>query len=113
MKLINETGLILLSCLQFTNVLDNCYCNASVIGGDTDSYMIVFYNGSVMTMRNFCISGTILSGAVVGVYVTFLWPRLPCWPTPMISSILFILPFVNFVHMCTDAHYGVFSVRAH
>jgi hypothetical protein len=37
---INATGLIVLSCFQFSHFLDNCYCNASVIGRGTDSYII-------------------------------------------------------------------------
>jgi len=73
LALANGTGLILLSCLQFTNVLDNCYCNASVIGRGTGSYIIIFYNGSVTTMRNSRIGGTILSGVTMGVYMIFLW----------------------------------------
>jgi len=73
LALTNGTGLILLSCLQFTNVLDNCYCNASVIGRGTDSYIIIFYNGSIATMRNSRIGGTFLSAATMGVYMVFLW----------------------------------------
>ena len=45
LALINGTGLIVLSCFQFSHFLDNCYCNGSVIGRGTDSYVIVFYNG--------------------------------------------------------------------
>ena len=71
LALINGTGLILLSCFQ-SNPLDNCYCNASVTNRGTDPYMIVFYNGSVTTMKNSRIGGTILSGAVVAVYAIFL-----------------------------------------
>ena len=106
LALINRTGLILLSCLQFTNHLDSCYCNASVIGCGTDSYMIIFYNGSVTTMRNSRIGGTILSGVTMGVYIISFGSRVYYRPTPVTSSILFILPFVNFIHPCTDVHYG-------
>jgi hypothetical protein len=35
----NATGLIVFSCLQFFNLLDNCFCNASVIGRGADSYI--------------------------------------------------------------------------
>ena len=73
LALINRTGLILLSCLQFINHLDNCYCNASVIGRVTGSYTVLFYNGSVTTMRNSRIGGTILSGVTMGVYMIVLW----------------------------------------
>jgi len=71
--LISGVGLIVLSCFQFSHFLDNCYCNSSVIGRGTGSYIIVFYNGSVTTMMNSRIIGTVLSGVVMAIYMVFLW----------------------------------------
>ena len=73
LALINGTGLIALSCLEFANLLDNCYCNASVLGSGVDSYIIVFYNGSLSSMRNSRIAATFLSVVVVAIYMIFLW----------------------------------------
>ena len=73
LALINVTGLILLSCFQFSNFLDNCYCNASVIGRGTDSYVAVSYEGWIPTMRNSRIGATILAASSVSIYMFFLW----------------------------------------
>jgi len=72
LALANGTGLIVLSCFQFSHFLDNCYCNASVLSRSADSYMTVLYDGSVTAMRNSRIVGTVLSGVVVGIYMIFL-----------------------------------------
>jgi len=69
---INGVGLILLSSLQFVNFLENCYCNASVLSRGTDSHMIIFYNGSVTTMRNSRFVATFPSGTVMLIYTVFL-----------------------------------------
>jgi len=71
LALTNGSGMILLSCLQFTNLLDNCYCNASVIGRGTDSYVTIVYNPSVTTSPR--VLGIILSGAAMITYMMFLW----------------------------------------
>ena len=73
LALINGVGLIVLSCFQFSHYLDNCYCNASVLNRGTDSYIIVLYTGSVTTMRNSRIIGTVLSGVVMVIYMLFIW----------------------------------------
>ena len=41
LALVNATGLIASSCLQFSNFLASCYCNASVTGRGTDSYILI------------------------------------------------------------------------
>jgi len=72
LALINGVGLIALSCFQFSHLLDNCYCNASVLSRGTDSYMIIFYNGSVTTMRNSRLFAILISGTVMLFYMVFL-----------------------------------------
>ena len=72
LALINGVALVLLSCLQFANLLDNCYCNASVLSRGTDSYMIIFYNGSVTTMRDSRLFAILISGVVMLIYMVFL-----------------------------------------
>jgi len=71
LALMNGTGLILLSCLQFTSLLENCYCNASVLGRGVDSYITISYNGSATIGSR--IFGTVLSGAVMIIYTIFIW----------------------------------------
>jgi len=70
---INATGLIVLSCFQFSHFLDNCYCNASVIGRGVDSYIIISSEGWVSTMRTARISATILAAVSMAIYMIFLW----------------------------------------
>jgi len=69
---VNATGLIVLSCFQFSHFLDNCYCNSSVLGRGTDSYMIVSYEGWITTMRTTRIVGTVLSATSMAVYMIFI-----------------------------------------
>ena len=71
LALTNGTGLILLSCLQFTSTLENCYCNASVLGRGVDSYITISYNGSATIGSR--IFGTVLSGVVMIIYTIFVW----------------------------------------
>ena len=70
---INTTGLILLSCFHFSHFLDNCYCNASVIGGGTDSYITISFEGWNSTMRTSRILATVLAVASMTIYMTSLW----------------------------------------
>ena len=72
LAIINATGLIVLSCFQFSHFLDNCYCNSSVLGRGTDSYMIVSYEGWITTMRTARIVGTVLSAASMVIYMVFI-----------------------------------------
>ena len=69
----NTMELIGLSCLQLSNVLDSCYCTASVIGRGTDSYVLVIYDDWISTMRNSRITGVILSAVSMATYMIFLW----------------------------------------
>ena len=69
---INAVGLILLSCLQFANFLNNCYCKASVLGRGADSYIVVFYNSSGTTMRNSRLAAITLSAVSMSIYMIFL-----------------------------------------
>jgi hypothetical protein len=73
LALINMVGLIVISCLQFSNFLDNCYCNASVLGRGTDSYILISYVGWINTMRTARIIATALAGGSMFVYMVFLW----------------------------------------
>lgn len=73
LALMNMTGLILISCLQFSNFLNNCYCNASVLGRGTNSYIIISYVGWINTMRTARIIATVLAGGSMFVYMVFLW----------------------------------------
>jgi len=69
----NATGLIAISCFQFSNLLDNCYCNAAVIGRGVDSYVVISFEGWIPTMRTSRVSATILAGASMATYMFSLW----------------------------------------
>lgn len=73
LALLNTTGLLLISCFQFSNVLDNCYCNSTVLGRGTSSYIIMYYDGWIDTMRTYRIIATALAGASMLAYMLFLW----------------------------------------
>jgi len=70
---INTIGLILVFFFQFSNFLDNCYCNASVIGRGMDSYILLYKQGWIATMRNSRIVGTVLAISSTSIYMFFLW----------------------------------------
>ena len=70
---INATGLILLCCLQFSRFLDNCYCNASVTGRGTDSYMLTFYSAWTSRMRTARLVATGIAAGSMAIYMVFLW----------------------------------------
>lgn len=78
---INAVGLIIFTCLQLSSFLDSCYCNASVIGRGTDSYVLTTYVGWISTMRNSRIAATVLSLVSMTTYMTFLW--VTSAPLPM------------------------------
>ena len=70
---INATGLVVLSCFQFSSFLDNCYCGASVLGRGSDSFIIINFEAWIPTMRNSRIGATLLAGVSMSVYMFFLW----------------------------------------
>ena len=73
LALINAAGLIVLSCFQFSNFLDNCYCNGSVTGRGVNSYIIISTQGWISTMRTARIAATALAGATMAIYMFYLW----------------------------------------
>ena len=73
LALINMVGLLLISCLQFSNALDNCYCNGSVLGRGTSSHIIIYYDGWIDTMKTSRIIATALAGTSMLIYMLFLW----------------------------------------
>ena len=66
---INSVGLIVLSCLQFSNVLDTCYCNASVLGNGANTYIVVILTELVDMMWNARVYGV---GTAVGSIVALI-----------------------------------------
>jgi len=72
LALANGTGLIVLSCLQFSNFFDSCYCNARVAGRGVDSYIIILYVGSITTIRYFRLAAVLISGVSIFIYMVFL-----------------------------------------
>ena len=56
---LNSAGLIALCCLQFSNFLDNCYCNSSVLGNGAKAYIIIIYTDSIPAMEFTRAMGTL------------------------------------------------------
>ena len=69
----NATWLIVLSSFQFSHFFDNCYCNASVIGRGTGSYIVISLERWIPTMRAARIAGTVISAASMAIFMGFLW----------------------------------------
>lgn len=80
LALANGIGLIVLSCLQLSHSLSNCYCNARVISHGTDSYIIIFYRGNgddepVMLYSRFAAMCASALGCTI--YICFLRLAIP------------------------------------
>ena len=71
--LLNATGLMLVSGFHFSNFLDNCYCNASVVNRGMESYVIISFVDWISTMRIARIVGTVLAAVSMSIYMVFLW----------------------------------------
>ena len=69
----NATGLLLLSCLQFARIFDNCYCDSSATGLGADAYIIFSYQGWIPFVRNYRIVAVILAATSVIIYMAGLW----------------------------------------
>ena len=72
LALINATGLIVMSCFQFSRFLANCYCNASVIGRGTGSYVTIGPGKWITVTTNSRIAGTVLSAVSMATYMIFI-----------------------------------------
>jgi hypothetical protein len=76
---LNATWLIVLSCIQVSGFLENCYCNASVLGRGADSYVIISYERWDSTskvasaMRTARIVATVLAAVTMAIYMFSLW----------------------------------------
>ena len=72
LALINATGLVVISCLQLSHLINNCYCNVSIIGRGTGSSILVSLEAWISTMRTSRIAGAVLSAACMAIYMIFL-----------------------------------------
>ena len=72
LALANSVGLVALSCLQFSNALASCYCNSSVLGNGTDTYIIIDLRGWVTTMRSFRAVGIVIAAGSISVFMISL-----------------------------------------
>jgi len=68
----NVTLLIVLSSFQFSHFFNNCYCNASVIGRGTSSYITISFEGWISTMKAARISATVIAATSIAIYMSFL-----------------------------------------
>ena len=68
----NGVGMILLCCLQFSNYLETCYCNASVLGRGAGSYVIISPEGSVLQIWVSRVAAIGLAGVIVAIFLVSL-----------------------------------------
>ena len=73
LALVNAVGLVLLSAFHFSNILNNCYCNAVVISRGKNSYMVISYYDRIPVMRTARIVGTVVAGGTMAIYMFSLW----------------------------------------
>ena len=73
LALLNSVGLVALSCFQFSNLLVNCYCNSSVLGRGTNSYIVIFFQDWISTMRNTRVGGIAIATGSMSAFMISLW----------------------------------------
>ena len=69
LALLNSVGLIVLSCLQFSNFLANCYCNASVLGNGPNTYLVIILTDWITTIKNARAIGIATAAASSSVFM--------------------------------------------
>jgi hypothetical protein len=69
LALFNAVALVALSTFHFSNVLNSCYCNGTVISRGQGSYVTIFYFDWIPTMRTARIVGLVLAGATMIIYM--------------------------------------------
>ena len=77
LALFNAVGLLVLSTFHFSNLLNNCYCNAIVIIRGKDSYIPFSYLHRIPVMRSARIAGTVFAGGTMTFYMSWLWRLIP------------------------------------
>ena len=73
LAVINSVGLTVMCCLQFSNVLDTCYCNASVLGNGTNTYIVVILTELIGMMRYARIYGVGTAVGSISAFIISLW----------------------------------------
>ena len=69
LALLNSVGVIVLACLQFSNSLTSCYCNSSVIGRGTNTYIVILLQDWASTMRKARIIGIAVATGSISVFM--------------------------------------------
>ena len=72
LALINSVGLIVLSCLQFSNFLANCYCNSSVIGDGKNTYIAIVLKDWIPLMKRFRAVGVTIAAGSMFIFMVAL-----------------------------------------
>ena len=70
---VNAVGLVVFSGIHFSNILDNCYCNAVVISRGKGSYVVISFSERVPAMRATRIAGTIFAATTMTFFMFSLW----------------------------------------
>ena len=79
---VNAMWLVALSCLQFSNSFESCYCKGD-LGEGANTYVIISYEGWISVMKNSRIAATIFAMASMAIYMFFLWVvTLSSFPDP-------------------------------
>ena len=69
---INTAGLMFYFFSQFSRLIGNCYCLASVLGRGRDSYVVVAYDGWISVMKTSRILATIFAAGSMATFMIFL-----------------------------------------
>jgi len=72
LAVLNSVEMIALCCLQFSNFLANCYCNSSVLGNGTNTYIVIIVTKLIPTMKYVRAYGIATAVGSISVFIISL-----------------------------------------
>ena len=72
LAILNAVGIIALCCLQFSNLLDNCYCNSRVLGKGTNAYITITDTKLIPRMDDVRAYGVVTALASISLFIICL-----------------------------------------
>ena len=73
LAIVNAAGIIGLCGLQFSNYLETCYCDSSVIGRGAGTYIIINPEGSILQIWVSRVVAIGIAGLVMTFFMVSLW----------------------------------------
>ena len=65
----NVVLLFLAAILQFSNIIDNCYCNSSKLGRRSEAYTIITYTNDLYNIKMAWAGGLMMSFAMAALFL--------------------------------------------